>query len=83
MIEGLKPCPVCKHVDDIHYYQEGLARRDENGFWFVDTMVSHCFECDYCGHYVENLTLGRAKEEWNSGKLSEWEKKQLANKQGE
>lgn len=73
MIDGLKPCPVCKHVYDIHYYQEGLARRDEVDFWFIDDAISHCIECDYCGHYVEDLSLDRAKEKWNSGEISKWE----------
>lgn len=79
MLNGLKPCPLCKS-DDIHYYQEGLARRDEIDFWFIDE-ASHCIECNCCGHMVESLSLGEAKEEWNRGELSEWEKRQLARKE--
>lgn len=77
MIEGLKPCPLCK-FSDIHYYQEGFARKDEDDFWFIDIAISHCIECNYCGHLVESMSYEGAKEEWNRGKLSEWEKRQFA-----
>lgn len=77
MIERLNACPVCKHKEDIHYYKEGLARKDDTDFWFIGDTVSYCIECEYCGHYVEGITRERAIKKWNEGEISEWEKEHI------
>ena len=72
-MEEFKPCPVCGSTN-LHYYEEGLARRDEDDFWFIDATVSNCLECNECGHVVEEDTYYDLIKTWNKGELSGWEK---------
>ena len=72
-MEEIKPCPVCGSTD-VRYYEEGLARRDENNFWFVEETVSECLECNNCGHVAEGRTYHNLIKNWNEEELPGWEK---------
>lgn len=67
----LRNCPVCDS-NNLRFYQEGLARQDDDSFWFVEDTL-HVIECNECGHEVSGQTDEEAEEEWNKGEVSDWE----------
>lgn len=68
----LRNCPVCGH-HDMHFFEEGPARKDENGeWWFVD-VTEKFIECNVCGHSTSDWDEGGAELLWNTESPQEWE----------
>lgn len=68
----LRNCPLCGE-NNMWYFEEGLARRDENGvMWFTEE-TEKFIECLTCGHTASGKTEEDAEWEWNNKKPSEWE----------
>ena len=69
---GLCACPVCGNNNQ-HIYEEGMARRDEDGMWFIDEIITTNIECNVCGHNVYGRDKADALKKWNNTPASEWE----------
>lgn len=67
----MKLCPVCNH-NDIHIFEEGIARKDDNEFWFTE-IPETIIECNCCGHEVRGYSKEEAVQEWEISKASDWE----------
>lgn len=69
----MKVCPLCKK-SYIRIIEEGIARKEENRFWFIE-QPEFIIQCANCGCERRSWSLEKAKEEWNNGEVSDWERK--------
>ena len=68
---ALRNCPVCGG-SDLHFFEQGLARRDANDMWFIE-VTEKAIECNTCGHEVYAWYESEVEKVWNTQEPKEWE----------